>query len=205
MRQLGFRTKARQPPTQTSVRFLLVGRSGCFIVQKQRFGARSGFFPCPASCPACSLGAHLMLADIRAHLWQAFGLWLSHEVANVPHWQPCPGGIAEGEGLALIFGYQHAGWGAGTPRWALWCSLGHAFCWSSFFYREYCLRVFLATFLPEDSRAIFQSAGAGVAVPISSSRLEQRREASGEGDALPRAPKVLLVRSPGWWQGGNWC
>lgn len=65
--------------------------------------------------------------------------------------------------------------------------LGHASYWSSFFYQEYCLRVFLATFLPEDSRAIFQSAGAGVAVPVSSSR-----EVLGEGDALPRAPGALL-------------
>lgn len=103
---------------------------------------------------------------------------------------------------------QGGGSGSGCDVWASACQagdwravpaslalLGRASCWSSFFYQEYRLHVFLATFLPEDSRAIFQSAGAGVAVPVSSSRLGQRREVLGEGDGLPRAPGVLLARA----------
>lgn len=202
LRQFGFRkkhtrTQACELPTQPSVGFLLAGRSGRFTVRERRSGPRP-CFSLPGFVPALSadeLGRVLLsvLASTCAQLWHKFGLQLLHGMATV---SPCSlawVALQSCQGPAVVFGHQHAGQGSNTLCWAL---LGHAPRWSSFFYQEYCcLHVFLAVFLPKDSRAIFQSAGAGVAVPVCSSGLGQGQEMLGEGDELPRAPSTLLART----------
>lgn len=99
-------------------------------------------------------------------------------------WQPYLGGTAELSQRLDIRGLTHTVLGSLGPCSSLELLL---------FPKKYCHHVFLAIFLPKDSRAIFQSAGAAVAVPVLNSRLGQWQEMLGEGDELPRAPSTLLA------------
>lgn len=113
------RAQAREPPTQTSIGFLLAGRSGRFVVQKQRSGARPCFFP--ASCPCarcsswagCSLGAHRCLRSSAACVWAPALAWSGQRAPGgqcapltaLPWWHR----RAEGQGLAPMFGHWAVG------------------------------------------------------------------------------------------------
>lgn len=175
------------------------------------------FSPCPASCPPArwmrwaggslgarlgSLGARLGLAGASAHLWHELGLRLSRVLATVPRSPLHPGGITEQR-----VGVRPRWLDIGVPGRGLACGSfsGHPSCWSSFFYQEYRLGVFLATCLPEDSRAIFQSiCGAGVRrarfqfSARAAARGAGRRRCSATGTR--RAPGVLegLLAGPVW-------
>lgn len=200
LRQFGFRkkhtrTQACELPTQPSVGFLLAGRSGRSAVRERRSDPRP-CFSLPGFVPqrlVDELGRLLLsvLASTCARLWHEFRQQILHGLAAVSPRSLAWVAVQSCQGPAALFGHQCAGQGSNTLCWALWHSWAPH--WSSFFYQEHCLHVFLAIFLPKDSRAIFQSAGAGVTVPVSSSGLRQWQEMLGEGDDLPRAPSTLLA------------